>query len=75
MAPKDPNFYSASREPTELQMARWDDDGGNQFMYADIFFVHGKMFFGRTAHLQQVILKYWQRLSEPQLSSAAELSL
>lgn len=65
MATANPDFKNVEREPTEMQLARWDDDGGNQYIYADIIFMNGKIISGRAAHLHQIITKYWERLSQP----------
>lgn len=55
----------APLEPTETQLAKWDDDGGNQYLYSGIIFINGKIMTGRAAHLHQIITKYWEQLSRP----------
>ena len=69
MATFNPNFIQAypqtQLEPTETQLAKWDDDGGNQYLYSGIIFLNGKVITGRTAHLHQIITKYWEQLARP----------
>ena len=65
MATYDSDFKRTHLEPTETQLARWDDDGGNQYLYSSIIFINGKIITGRAAHLHQIITKYWEQLAQP----------
>lgn len=48
---------------SEVQLTCWENDGGNQFIYADYVFVNGRLFSGKAAKLHKIISLYWHELS------------
>ncbi len=53
----------------------WKSDGGNQYLYEDLFFINGEVITGRKAKLQKALIKYWRQLATAFPGNSPSLNL